>query len=40
MTLLLTDSKIAEINIIIIQKSYYYKDIIIIYCSWNYNFWL
>ena len=39
MILLLINSKIIKINIIIIQKLYYYKNIIIIHCSQSCNFW-
>jgi len=33
------NSKIAEINIIIIQKSYHHKNMIIMHCSQSCDFW-
>ena len=39
MILLLINSKIMKIDIITIQKLYYYKNIIVTYCSQNCDFW-
>jgi hypothetical protein len=36
---LLADLKIAEIDIIAVQKLYKRQDIIAIYCSHSYRFW-